>query len=173
MRTTQHPRSAPPSSQHGFTLIELMIVVVIIGVLVTLAMPSYQNYLRQSKFAEVVAAAAPLKLGVELCIQDRNNAVLCNTDTAAVINGIPPFQATRYAATGTVVGGTITMTAVQGDGLAGLTYVLTPVLPINVDQTVQWNVGGTCVAARLCRAPVVAVAPPANQQPAQPAAAGG
>jgi type IV pilus assembly protein PilA len=52
------------SMQKGFTLIELMIVVAIIGILAAVALPAYQDYTTRAKVSEVILMAAPAKLAV-------------------------------------------------------------------------------------------------------------
>ncbi|MBC7620051.1 MAG: pilin [Candidatus Saccharibacteria bacterium] len=52
------------SIQKGFTLIELMIVVAIIGILAAVALPAYQDYTTRAKVSEVILMAAPAKLAV-------------------------------------------------------------------------------------------------------------
>ena len=56
-------------SQQGFTLIELMIVVAIIGILAAVAIPAYQNYTSKARFTEVVLATSAPKPAVDLCAQ--------------------------------------------------------------------------------------------------------
>ncbi|SCC13424.1 MULTISPECIES: pilin [Snodgrassella] len=58
------------SLQKGFTLIELMIVIAIIGILAAIAIPQYQNYIARSQVSRVVAEAGSLKTPVETCMLD-------------------------------------------------------------------------------------------------------
>jgi len=63
-------RSIARNVQKGFTLIELMIVVAIIGILAAIAIPQYQNYVAKSQVSRVMAETGALKTAVETCLLD-------------------------------------------------------------------------------------------------------
>ena len=55
--------------QNGFSLIEILIVIAIIGILIGIALPSYQRYTQRAHFTEITQATLPLKLAVTECYQ--------------------------------------------------------------------------------------------------------
>lgn len=96
-------------AQKGFTLIELMIVVAIIGILAAIAIPQYQNYIARSQVSRVMGEAGNLKTPVEQC--------LLNGNTGTVHSNIP--SGTAVAAGDCVVDATassLVAGAVQGSG---------------------------------------------------------
>lgn len=126
----------------GFSLIELMIVVAIIGILTVIAIPSYQNYTKRARFAEVIASTEPFKTAVSLAIQEG----IPSSELNSGVHGIPlsPKQPTHNLQSINVKNGVITATATKL--VNELTYILTP----PGEDEIKWSVSGSCVSAGLC-----------------------
>lgn len=134
--------------QAGFTLIELMIVVAIIGILAAVAIPAYQDYVKKAKFANVVSGVDAIRTAMADCIQNEGSVGAC--DTFAKLNLTAP------TADGNVSGVTIAATTalITGTGTTasgGYTYIITPAAPAAGATTIPMVVTGTCLAAKACK----------------------
>ena len=161
----------------GFTLIELMIVIAIIGILAAIALPAYSKYMNKAKFTEVVTAAGDLKQQVELCYNDLGTLTGCSSAGAASSAGSSAgttattttgngfgwnlTQAvaaigSKYVASATVTNGVIEITSqgiTQGN-VSAFTYKLTPTEANSNNggngSALNWTSSGSCVNADLC-----------------------
>ncbi|AXA68554.1 pilin [Pseudomonas oryzihabitans] len=143
-------------AQKGFTLIELMIVVAIIGILAAIAIPQYQNYIARSQVSRVMSEAGSLKTPVEDCIVNGKTALGQTATTCALgatgsslLTGAVQDGGTAAAANTGVP--QVTITAATGVATIVATFGnrAAPVLQTASANTLTWSrdAGGTWTCA--------------------------
>lgn len=132
---------AVAKAQQGFTLVELLIVVAIIGILAAVAVPQYSDYTRKAKLAEMDSIVDGYKTAVSICMQLNSKS-----DCDAGSKDIPAAVAAdtySHLKTLAVADGVITATSVAGlasDGAKSVKRVFTPSV---VNGGLKWTMAET------------------------------
>ncbi len=123
--------------QKGFTLIELMIVVAIIGILAAIALPAYQDYTKRAKLSEAILAASACRTSITEVYQSANSLPAAGSWGCEVASG----SGSKYVSSVTTgAGGEITV-AVQGTGDASIDTKLITLIPRNTANSALPTIG--------------------------------
>lgn len=134
------------NAQKGFTLIELMIVVAIIGILAAVAIPQYSDYTSRARASSTVNDIASYKQAISLCAAETGALAACGPST----NGVPAAVATAntvnlaITSAGVMTG---TSAATDSSGTA-LTFTYTPTFSGTAANMVWTMTGTICNATR-------------------------
>jgi type IV pilus assembly protein PilA len=128
--------------QKGFTLIELMIVVAIIGILAAVAIPQYQDYVTRAKWSDNITQVSALKNAIAECAQNNGGTLAGTCDTAPLLltavgyPGLPPASANLASVAITAGTAAIVVTGTAAVGSCTVTF-----LPTVGTNSITW--GGT------------------------------
>ncbi len=129
--------------KQGFTLIELMIVVAIIGILAAVALPQYQQYTQKARYSDVNVSVAAVKTAMAVCLN--LEGVIASCDTYAEI-GISQPAATDNVASVVIAETSAVITGTGTTAAGGYTTIWTP----SAAGLFVHTSTSTCIAANVC-----------------------
>lgn len=137
-------------NQHkGFTLIEIMIVVAIIGILMAIAIPAYGNYVKRAKITEAVSALSDMRVKLEQHFQDNRTYVgACAAPGVAAVAALPaPSKSFDFACpTLTPTSYSVTATGKASTNMGGFVYTIDQanVRTSTITGVSGWTGNATC-----------------------------
>ena len=138
----------------GFTLIELMMIIAIIGILISLALPAYNNNFKRAKFTEVVLASSALQRAIEVCFYTKETLDNCDSFTKVGIkksdyttpNFIANIEISNSSGTFTL---TSTASSEASKSNSGDTYIM--LANVNSNQLLwELSSASTCISEGTC-----------------------
>jgi len=132
---------------NGFSLLELLLVVALIGILAAFAVPTYQTYLQKTRFMEVVQHSHAIRVAQSACLlQAGDDISACDTFVELAVPAPSTSDNTQSVGL-SATSGMITGTGAAGAG--GYTFTLSP--SINSDGLLTYALGGSCITAGFCK----------------------
>lgn len=126
--------------QQGFTLLELMIVVAIVGILAAIAIPAYKDYIARSKVSECAATIGACKTSVTEYYNTKNSFP-ANASTAGCSTNASQYCSTLSVATGGVIRSSVNPSS-TGAGTSTCDLILTPVTADS--EITSWTGSTSC-----------------------------